>query len=83
MPKTGPCFTPACFEMQGDYGYGGDPWQGKKPYPRPIDSRPSLIRMYPNAIYGTCPIVPLYDDIRNVPSTTNEHRTWHDLAAGR
>jgi hypothetical protein len=61
--------TPACLESQGNYGYGGDdPWQGKKPYPRPIDTSPVLDPAYPNAIHGTCPIVPLYENIRP-PST--------------
>jgi hypothetical protein len=56
--------TPECLEQQGNYGYGGDPWQGKKPYPRLNDSTPVLDPMYPNAVFGTCPIVPKYEDIR-------------------
>jgi hypothetical protein len=65
--------TPACLEMQGGGygGYGGDPWQGKKPYPRPVDSSPVFDPMYPNAIHGTCPIVPLYEDIRRTFQPTS------------
>ena len=57
--------TPACLEMQGGYGYGGDSWQGKKPYPRLADTTPVIDPMYPNAIHGTCPVVPLYERIRS------------------
>jgi hypothetical protein len=56
--------TPSCLETQGSYGYGGDRWQGKKPYPRPADTAPVIDPMYPNAVHGTCPVVPLYENIR-------------------
>lgn len=61
--------TPACLEMQGGYGYGGDSWQGKKPYPRLADTTPVIDPMYPNAIHGTCPVVPLYERIRSTYQT--------------
>ena len=56
--------TPACLEMQVSYGYGGDRWQGRKPYPRLADTAPVIDPMYPNSVYGTCLVVPLYEDIR-------------------
>lgn len=56
--------TPACLEQQGNYGYYGDPWQGKKPYPRLTDSTPVFDPMYPNSVYGSCPIVPPYVNLR-------------------
>lgn len=40
--------------------------QGKKRYPRPLSTVPVVNPLNPNAKYGSCPIVPLYDEIRVV-----------------
>ena len=71
--------TPECLEMQGSYGYGGDPWQGKKPYPRPADTAPVIDPMYPNAVHGTCPVVPLYEDIRRAFKPARRMSVGHGM----
>ena len=63
--------TPACLASQScnSSGYGDDYQQGKKPYPHTAGSGPVVDPLYPNAVHGTCPVVPLYEDIRRIHQT--------------
>lgn len=55
--------TPQCLELQGGADYGSEYQQGKKRYPRTIDPGLLLDPLYPNAVHGTCPVVPLYGNL--------------------
>jgi len=61
--------TPECFS--GAVITNADAFQqGKKRYPRPINTNPFVDPQNPNSKYGSCPVVPRYDSIRYVPPPT-------------
>jgi hypothetical protein len=62
--------TPECLLIQGGEAVGANNQQGKKRYPRTLNPGVIIDPRYPNAAYGTCPIVPLYEDLPR-PSSTN------------
>jgi hypothetical protein len=54
-------YSPSCSESAQQ----SDPTQqGKKKYPRPVDSLPVVDPLNPNSKFGACPIVPLYPSIK-------------------